>query len=103
MDVVYRISSGEVNFIGTIPAAAPGMPYDPDYFAELTDTPLTDGSTYKPIRVLGSAKINDNGTIRNATQEEIDTFAAFQLDDNNLKEADKALAYLNDDPKFVRL
>ena len=96
MIVRYRISSNEVVYIGAALIGPPSQ-YDPDYFAELTDPPLTDGSTYKPIRVFGTAKINDSGTIRNATQNEIDTFAAAALDDRNQKEADQALVYLNSD------
>jgi len=103
MDVIYRISSNEVDFIGTIPTGSPGRPYDPNNFAELTDPPLTDGSTFKPKRVLGYAKINDSGTIRNATQEEIDTFAAAEIDDNNQIEADTAKVYFQNNPQFRRI
>jgi len=103
MDVFYRKSSGEVDFIGIISTGAPGRPYDPGYFDELSDPPFTDGTQYKPKRVLGSAKINDSGTIRNATQNEIDTFAGLELDDKNQRQADTAVEYFQNDPQFRRI
>ena len=100
MDVIYRISSGEVEFIGTL---GPGAGwYDPVFQDVLVDPPVPDGIICT-LRVLGYAKINDNGTVRNATQIEIDGFAGFALDDKNQEEANKAAEYFQNDPKFRRV
>jgi len=104
MDVIYRISSGEVDVISVTPIVStiPGEPYDMEYKAKLTDPPFTDGTDLQK-RVLGYAKINDNGTIRNATQNEIDTFAILQQDDRNKRDAAKAIGFMDTDPQFRRI
>ena len=105
--VLYRISSGEVMEISTQDKTDFGMGLI--YFAVLTDPPLTDGTEWlSPApdferRSLGYAKINDNGTIRNATQNEIDTFAILQQDDRNKRDAAKAIGFMDTDPQFRRI
>ena len=102
--VLYRLSSNEVEEITEIAPAN----VDTTYIGILTDPPLTDGTQWlSPApdyqkRVLGYAKINDNGTIRNATQNEIDTFAAAAVDDRNKREADRVIDYFQNDYIFRR-
>ena len=103
--VLYRISSNEV-----IAISAQGELFDiysSAYYGVLSDPPFTDGTEYRDPsgnkNVFGYAKINDNGTIRNATQNEIDTFAGFEQDDNNQIQATKASNYFQSDPKFRRI
>lgn len=101
-DVIYRISSGEV--VNILYGNEGG--YDQDFFGTLTDPPMTDGSQFlddqwEP-RVLNYSKINDNGTIRNATQEEINTFAVLATEDVNIREAAQAATHFQNDPKFRR-
>ena len=102
---LYRKSSNEV-----IDISAPNIPYDPydrTYFGVLSDPPLTDGAETKnpagESRILGYAKINDSGTIRNATQGEIDTFGPSETDDRNIIIATNAKDYLQNDPEFRKI
>lgn len=93
---VYRISSGEVTAIST-----ENNPYDnePSDLAVITNATYPDGTTFIK-RVLGSAKILDGTVIRNATQEEIDGFAAASINDYNIRMAAKSLKYFQSDAKF---
>ena len=79
--VVYRVSSGEVLRITDGDTYNEGNKVG---FAMAIDPVITDGTqwvdTNYNYRVLGYAKIYDNGTVRNATQEEIDSFAAYAID-----------------------
>lgn len=97
--VVYRTSSGEVANIST--ANNPFVEYSLTYFTVVTDPTLVDGTDID-FRTLGMSKIYDNGTVRNATQQEIDGFAAYALADRNAKQAQQATDYLDNDPKFRR-
>ncbi len=105
--VLYRISSGEVISISISDDLF--EEYDDEFRDVLTNPPLPDGTqlmspgTYGSHRVLGYAKIVDNGTVRNATQQEIDSFGAAFADDQAQKEANKAEEYLENDPKFRRV
>ena len=103
MDAVYRISSNEVVKIGDV-VSLEGYG---NLFAMLSDPTYTDGTDYKDpngdLRVLGYAKINDGGVVRNATQPEIDTFAPAALDDKNQKWADRVVASIQNDPEMRRI
>jgi hypothetical protein len=102
---LYRISSNEVIEISL---ADNQFHEELDNFkAVITDPTLSDGSEFRDpngdYRVLGYAKFNDSGTVRNATQEEIDTFAASQADDRNQRDATRAKEYFQDHPQFRRI
>ena len=101
---LYRKSSNECTQISLTNSSFDN--YSSTYFGVLTDPPFTDGTdTQDPngdYRVLGYSKINDSGTIRNATQGEIDTFEAGEIDDNNAIDADKAKIYFQNDHIFRR-
>ena len=103
--VLYRISSGEVVSISATDKTFPTA--NLTYFGKLTNPPLTDGTDWLDPSynrcVLGYAKINDGGTIRNATQVEIDTFDPLKLDDRNKQEVDNAKAYFQNDPEMRRI
>ena len=101
---LYRISSNEVYKISEENDI---FAFDvSDQLAVATSVSTPDGDatwdTSGNLRVLGYSKILDGTTVRNATQEEIDTFAAFEAEDRNIKEADQATAYFQNDPKFRR-
>ena len=97
MDALYRISSGEVTNI-----ADSIINTDPTYFAVLTDPTFTNG-TMIDRRVFGQAKINDGGTVRNATQQEIDTFSELEHDDDNKAKSVSAVSYFKNHPEFRRI
>jgi len=103
---LYRISSGEVTEISSADDTFDGFVNTP-YWGILIDPPLSDGMDVRDsnhsYEVLGYAKINDNGTVRNATQQEIDTFATFRLDDYNKRDAAEAINYFKSDPKLRRI
>ena len=101
--VVYRLSSGEVVRITT------GSTHNEESrfgFDLVTDPSFSDGQQWLDpnydYRVVGYAKIYSGGVVRNATQNEIDTFAAAAVDDRNKREADRAIDYFQNDPKFRR-
>ena len=96
---LYRVSSGEVTAISTEDNLYSGSP---DIFAVITNATYPDGTTFQK-RVLGAAKILDGTVVRNATQEEIDGFQAAAINDHNIKEAEKALVYLQNHPQFRRI
>lgn len=106
MIVRYRKSSGEVIYIG-VALTGPSAGYDTDLFAELIDPATPNGTEWRDTsgryRVLGYAKINDSGTVRNATQIEIDTFEPASTDDRNIRDASISLKYLKQDPKIRRI
>ena len=102
---IYRISSNEVIRIDTNGSL---------FEAEVTDyVALKKGATYSDgssiydtsgkTRVFGYAKILDGDTVRNATQIEIDTFRAFEIDDAKQIQADSAISYFSSDSKFRRI
>ena len=97
--IVYRLSSGEV-----VTLDDPPIGYPPSYFGFVTDPTAPDGleiyDSENNKRVLGYAKIYSGGVVRNATQEEIDTFLPAAQDDKNSKYAAAALAYFQNNAKF---
>ena len=97
-----RISSGEVTEKSDTNSGFDL--FDSTYWEVLIDPSLPDGSVIKDPngqrRVLGYAKINDNGVVRNATQNEIDGFKDFVIDDRNERYAQQALQRLATDSKF---
>jgi len=102
--VLYRISSGEVGGISDSHDFASIL--TDDNFAVIIDPTISDGVIIRNAegeRELGYCKINDNGTIRNATQVEINGFQAIEDDDNNQISADKALNYFKNNPQFRRI
>jgi hypothetical protein len=103
--VLYRKSSGEV-----VKISVKGQTFvdrNQTYWGVLTDPSLPDGNECRPeggdLRVLGFAKINDSGTVRNATQPEIDSFAAFEDDDENSQDADAAIDLFESHPRFRKM
>lgn len=94
--VKYRLSSGEVIKVDLLGQTFDGR--DVVYFGKLTDPPFPDGTDIRadtvdvigPLRVLGLSKIWDGTDVRNATQAEIDGFAAPQIDDDNKQDRDEA-------------
>lgn len=108
--VLYRISSNEVLKISTNGQSFADR--DTGVFGSLTDPSLPDGTAVRetlaggelgPMRVLGYAKINASGTVRNATQNEINTFAPAELDDENQLDADQAIDLFLTHPQFRKL
>ena len=95
---LYRISSNEVLKVSLKDQAFSDR--DTAVFGVLTDPTTPDGTDVRdqsgaesgPLRVLGFAKIAEPGgnNVRNATQPEIDGFAASQIDDDNQLDADQA-------------
>ena len=102
---LYRKSSNECTQISLTNSLFNN--YSSAYFGVLTDPPFPDGTDTQDSNgdycVLGYSKINDNGTVRNATQNEIDTFEGFEQDDNNQIEASKVVEYFQNDPRFRRI
>lgn len=107
---IYRKSSGEVLSIDIN-----GRPVgaNPAWFGVLTDPLTPDGielqrigpdGTPGPRRELGFSKIAEPGSnlVRNATQTEINTFAGFERQDSNQRDALRARYYLKEDPFFRR-
>lgn len=104
---LYRISSGEVLKISLVDQ--PFDDADSTYFGVLTDPTLTDGSAYVDsngdLRVLTFSKIANVGgnEIHNATQGEIDGFAAFEASDESEMDAERAQALADVDPIFRKI
>jgi hypothetical protein len=102
---LYRINGGEVIKISGTDQTWPDR--NTTYWGVLTDPPFPDGTVVRepdgPLRVLGFAKINDAGTVRNATQPEIDTFAPAQTADENLQDAGGAEDLFLNHPRFRKL
>jgi len=103
--ILYRKSSNECTQISLSNKSF--NEYDSVYFGVLTDPPFTDGTDMRDpsgeYRILGYSKINDSGTVRNATQNEIDTFGAYEIDDNNAQDATKSIEYSQNDFRFRRI
>ncbi len=105
---LYRISSDEVVKIS--PKDQSFSDRDASVWGVLTDPTTPDGTDVRdtstdpvgPLRVLGFSKIAEPGSnnVRNATQPEIDTFAAAQLDDDNQLDADQAADLGDVHPQF---
>lgn len=108
--VLYRISSGEV--IKISPKGQQFTDINPMQFAVLTDPDLPDGEYNQDLesgdpqpRVLGFQKIADpeNNLVRNATQEEIDSFPQSEIVDNDIMDKLFARVFMNDHPRFKKL
>lgn len=107
---LYRISSGEV-----IKISAAGQTFadrDATYWGVLTNPSLPDGSAVRealaggvfgPFRQLGFAKIRVGTTVRNATQAEIDTFAAAETADDGAQDATEAASVINVHPRMRKV
>jgi len=108
--VLYRISSNEVIKISTRGQLFSDR--DTTFWGVLTDPSLPDGNEVRdnsssppgPLRVLGFAKfaVVGTNTVRNATQTEIDGFAAPETDDDNQQDADRAADLGDTHPQFRR-
>lgn len=104
---LYRVSSGEVVKISLMDQAWPDR--NTTYWGVLTNPSLPDGTDVRDpagdLRVLGYAKYADVGgnTVRNATQPEIDTYAAAQTDDENQQDADGADLLFLTHPRWRKL
>ena len=102
---LYRKSSNEVLAISL--TDDPFLDNINEYFAAIDNATYPDGTdcidSSGHHRVLGYAKILDGTVIQNATQVEIDTFLPAGVDDHNKQEADRAINYFQQDPKFRRI
>ncbi len=103
---LFRIQGGEV-----LKVSLKGQPFDDrdqTYWGVLTDPPRPDGDQVRdlsgedpgPLRVLGFAKVNDAGTVRNATQPEIDAFVVAEDEDEKDLDAADATSLLNTHLQF---
>jgi len=109
---LYRLSSNEVLKVSTQDQSFSDAdvlffgvaisPATPD--GTLTRENLPDG-TLGPLRQLGFAKhyVSGTNTVRNATQLEIDTYAAAELDDDNQQDAIRAKDLLDTHPQFRKI
>ncbi len=104
---LYRESSNEVLKVSAKDQSFSDR--DAAVFGVLTDPTTPDGVDVReqtddlgPLRQLGFAKIAEPGgnNVRNATQPEIDGFAASEIDDDNQLDADQALVLFEDHPQF---
>lgn len=77
------------------------------YWGLLTDPSMPDGDQCRDgnydLRILGVAKIVDAGTVRNATQGEIDNFLVAENDDENQQDADGAIDLFEQHPRFRKM
>jgi hypothetical protein len=103
--VLYRKNSGEV-----VKISQKGQTFadrNQTYWGVLADPSMPDGNQCRDegynLRVLGIAKIVDAGTVRNATQVEIDSFPAVEDDDENQQDADGAIELFEQHPRFRKM
>jgi len=104
--VLYRENGGEV--IKISPTDQQFDQRDPSFWSVATDPTFINGTELReggggPLRVLGFAKIMDGGSCRNATQPEIDGFAALETADENLMDRDGARALFQTHPRFRKM
>lgn len=104
--VLYRTSGGEVVKIS--PTDQQFDQRDTNYWTVAADPAFPDGTELReggngPLRVLGFAKIIDGGSCRNATQPEIDGFAALETADENLMDKDGAIDLFQNHPRFRKM
>ncbi len=105
---LFRIRGGEV-----IKVQLSGQDFsdaDSTYWGVLTDPSRPDGDQVRdlsgedgelgPLRVLGFAKFNDAGTVRNATQAEIDAFVTGEAEDKKDMQVTGAVGALSVNPRF---
>jgi hypothetical protein len=108
--VLYRKRSNEVLKISTkgqsftdVNAALFGVLVDPD----LPDGPdnIDVNADHPETRVLGFQKIADPdlNLVRNATQEEIDSFENAETIDHDIMDKVFAKVFMNDHPRFKKL
>ena len=104
---LYRLSSNEIIKISLSDQMWPQV--DPTFYGVLTGASYPDGTTIRDpagdMRVLGYAKFADTGpnVVRNALQAEIDTFAAFQSDDESQQDALGAETIFLVNPRYRKL
>jgi len=108
--VLYRVNGGEV--IKISPMNQTFDQRDTNYWSVATDPAFPDGTELRedlgndqlgPLRTLGYAKIMDGGSCRNATQGEIDGFAALETADENLMDREGARDLFQTHPRFRKL
>ena len=106
---LYRIRSGEV-----VKISLKGQPFsdrDQTYWGVLTDPTCPDGTavretlangTLGPLRVLGWAKHypGTGATISNATQAQIDSYAAAETADENAQDAERVAQLFQNHPQW---
>jgi hypothetical protein len=90
--VQYRKNGGEVTGI-----SIQDVFQDTTYSGFLTDPSAPDGLD------LSTPKINDSGTVRNATGPEIAAFPTYQAEDENLMQREQAKTLLNSHPMYKKL
>lgn len=111
---LYRLGSMEVTKISLTDQTFSSL--DPAEWGVLTNPTTPDGTSVRdesgriagPLRVEGLAKIAEpavgpNGNVRNATQAEIDTFAAAEKADEDKQDADRAGVLLETHSQFRKL
>jgi hypothetical protein len=103
--VLYRLSSNEVYKISPIDQSFDDR--DAVYWGVVTDPSFPDGTAFKDpngdLRVLGYSKILVGAIVRNATQEEIDTFQGFEDSDENKMDRDRAEFLFDTHPQFRKM
>lgn len=103
-NALYRKNGGEVVKIS---ATQTWPDVDSTYWGVLVAPTFTDGTEYRDpngdLRVLGYAKINDAGTVRDAIQSEIDNFATAETADGDLVDAQAAQDIFLTHPQFRKL
>lgn len=107
--ILYRLNGGEVYKISIIGQSFTEA--DSTYWGNVTDPSFPDGTEifdlteeYPVRRKLGFAKFYDGaGTVRNATQSEIDNFSVAQEEDENLQDASGAVDILKVHPRFRKV
>ena len=110
--VLYRKSSGEVLKIS--PKGQMFDFIDDTYFGYLSDPSFPDGTEnreripdlgFGPPRQLGYQKIAivGNNEVRNATQEELDGFEAYKVEDDNQLDATGAIAFIQNHKRFRKV
>lgn len=104
--VLYRIASGEILGISdTEDFGSKAGEYGLD---TVTNPTIQDGTIFRDPstgrrRVLGYAKIYSGGVVRNATQQEIDTFSPAEINDNKQVETLKAISDFENNPAMRRV
>lgn len=103
--VLYRLSSGEVTGISDTNNFALDLRETGKLSVTVNPT-ITDGVEFRNPslrRELGYSKIYDAGIVRNATQQEIDTFQIAEANDYAQILVDQAKNYFQNDGKFRRI
>lgn len=102
---LYRVSSNEVVLIDTEDGDFADSATN--YLVLKTGATFPDGTECRAsnsdLRILGIAKILDGDIIRNATQNEINTFHDAEVDDLLQADVDRIVKYMNTDKKMRRI